>query len=378
MVKKFEDNFWDLDFNGTLGYDTLLLRLKEGKKFCDSFTDFLRNRSKLEDDYGKNLIKLSQSGANIDESGSLKASWDSIRKGTEYVGNIHCELAKKLNDLVDRTSKFREKYKNERLKVDDKMKKSQKEKKVAYENLNKAKKVYEQRCKETDQCQEMYDSKSSFTQKEEERLKRSLSKSKTYAENSDSVYQSSVKILEDCHKKWASDMEEACQVFQNLEEERIQFLRNEFWIYTNLGSTQAVDIDEKYEDCRKVIEKCDHNNDIDLFISQKRTGSERPAFITYENFYYNTKSSLGRSQLKINESSMDEGDYTTIGQVRSVTSTTLSNFAKVIYTYDAQSNQELSLAVGDVIEILKIEDNQWGIGILNGRRGAFPLNFVRR
>ena len=36
---------------------------------------------------------------------------------TEAVGLAHCELGKKLNDLVDKTSKFREIQKSERVKV---------------------------------------------------------------------------------------------------------------------------------------------------------------------------------------------------------------------------------------------------------------------
>lgn len=52
--------------------------------------------------------------------------------------------------------------------------------------------------------------------------------------------------------------------------------------------------------------------------------------------------------------------------------------AKVLYSYDAQNDDELTLQEGDVITVLSkdIEDEGWWKGELNGRVGVFPDNFV--
>jgi len=49
----------------------------------------------------------------------------------------------------------------------------------------------------------------------------------------------------------------------------------------------------------------------------------------------------------------------------------------VTYEYAAQQDDELTLKVGDVIRgIVKMEGGWWQ-GVLNGRKGVFPDNFVR-
>lgn len=52
--------------------------------------------------------------------------------------------------------------------------------------------------------------------------------------------------------------------------------------------------------------------------------------------------------------------------------------ARVLYFYDAQSDDELTLKEGDVINIVskEVEDKGWWKGEMNGRIGVFPDNFV--
>ena len=51
--------------------------------------------------------------------------------------------------------------------------------------------------------------------------------------------------------------------------------------------------------------------------------------------------------------------------------------ATVLYDYDPEVADELKLRVGDVLtNIQKIEDG-WCQGVLNGKTGMFPDNFVK-
>lgn len=47
------------------------------------------------------------------------------------------------------------------------------------------------------------------------------------------------------------------------------------------------------------------------------------------------------------------------------------------FDYEAQQDDELSLAVGDIIVNIRRDDGGWWEGELGGRRGLFPDNFVR-
>lgn len=50
-------------------------------------------------------------------------------------------------------------------------------------------------------------------------------------------------------------------------------------------------------------------------------------------------------------------------------------YAKVMYVYAAQEEDELNLRVGDVVAVLNSdEEDGWYRGVLNGRCGLFPAN----
>ncbi len=51
--------------------------------------------------------------------------------------------------------------------------------------------------------------------------------------------------------------------------------------------------------------------------------------------------------------------------------------AEVVFPYDAEQEDELSLTVGDIITILDMQDEGWWHGELNGKQGVFPENFVK-
>ena len=50
--------------------------------------------------------------------------------------------------------------------------------------------------------------------------------------------------------------------------------------------------------------------------------------------------------------------------------------AKVAFSYTAENEDELSLALGDVVEILGDDEEGWWRGRVNGKEGVFPCNFV--
>ena len=54
------------------------------------------------------------------------------------------------------------------------------------------------------------------------------------------------------------------------------------------------------------------------------------------------------------------------------------NIVIVTYDYEAEVEDELTLRVGDIIKVIDIEDDDWWIGEINGRKGAFPSNFVNK
>lgn len=50
---------------------------------------------------------------------------------------------------------------------------------------------------------------------------------------------------------------------------------------------------------------------------------------------------------------------------------------RVVFSYNQDHEDELNLQVGDVIDIIGEEEEGWWRGILNGKQGVFPSNFVK-
>ena len=47
-----------------------------------------------------------------------------------------------------------------------------------------------------------------------------------------------------------------------------------------------------------------------------------------------------------------------------------------MFSYVATENDELSLEVGDIVEVLDEAEDGWWSGELRGKEGVFPNNFV--
>jgi hypothetical protein len=82
-------------------------------------------------------------------------------------------------------------------------------------------------------------------------------------------YQEACYKLQMVTQKFENDWRQACDKFQMMEEERIEFLRNTLWNYTNLFSNICVTDDESFERIRQSLEKCDIDKDIATFIELK-------------------------------------------------------------------------------------------------------------
>lgn len=56
--------------------------------------------------------------------------------------------------------------------------------------------------------------------------------------------------------------------------------------------------------------------------------------------------------------------------------TTHKRRCKVIFNYVQDHEDELTLNLGDIVDILGEEEEGWWRGVLNGKEGVFPSNFV--
>uniref|UniRef100_A0A8B9F2G0 SH3 domain-containing kinase-binding protein 1 n=1 Tax=Amazona collaria TaxID=241587 RepID=A0A8B9F2G0_9PSIT len=74
-----------------------------------------------------------------------------------------------------------------------------------------------------------------------------------------------------------------------------------------------------------------------------------------------------------------ENDFLPVDKVLNSSEVNSKEYCKVIFPYEAQNDDELTIREGDVVTLISKDcvDVGWWEGELNGRRGVFPDNFVK-
>ncbi|KAK2516984.1 hypothetical protein Q9233_013451 [Columba guinea] len=333
----FRDNFWSSDLTSTVGYDSIIQHLNDGRKNCKEFEDFLKERAIIEEKYGKELINLSKkkpcgqtelklvneqctvglpfanehvglhqvpTSRRLTEASdsTLKRSLDVFKQQIDKEGQGHIQLAQTLREEARKMEDFREKQKLHRKKIELIMDAIHKNRNLQYKKTMEAKRLYEQRCRDKDEAEQaVHRNANLVTQKQQEKTgitSRALPHWRRSEKNGRKSTSMLVRVITDYKRICTLVIKcylsrkcvKACETefFETQEWERINYFRNALWLHVNQLSQDCVQNDEKYEEIRKSLEMCSIEKDIDFFVNLRKTGSLAPAPVVYEN-YYNTQ-----------------------------------------------------------------------------------------
>ncbi|KFU95217.1 Proline-serine-threonine phosphatase-interacting protein 2, partial [Chaetura pelagica] len=272
------------DLTSTVGYDSIIQHLNDGRKNCKEFEDFLKERAIIEEKYGKELINLSKKKpCGQTELNTLKRSLDVFKQQIDNVGQGHIQLAQTLREEAKKMEEFREKQKLHRKKIELIMDAIHKNRNLQYKKTMEVKQMC---C-----CYFPYgavgDSSSYLSSLSHffGQLFLKLAQTKSALEDSDRSYQQNITTLEKIREEWQKEHIKACEFFETQECERINYFRNALWLHVNQLSQGCVQNDEKYEEIRRSLEMCSIEKDIDFFVNLRKTGSSAPAPVVYENYY---------------------------------------------------------------------------------------------
>ncbi|KAF9918543.1 Proline-serine-threonine phosphatase-interacting protein 2 [Lobosporangium transversale] len=275
---RFAQSFWGKD---DAGYSALATRMRHAKLTCQEVLGMFQARAALEEEYGKKLIKLSKSPLGKDELGSLRDSLNVVRYEIEATGKSHVELAGKMRDqlelaLADFNNSQKEKRKLHQTAID----RSFRNKQLYLQQLVKAKDKYDAECIRT---RGLSVAKMNLVGKDLDKVTLKMEKTELASRAADIEYQASIRQLTEINEKWISDWRSACDKFQLLEEQRIDYLRTTLWNYANIISSACVADDESCERIRSSLELCDVNQNLQSFIEECATGEDVPDITTYLN-----------------------------------------------------------------------------------------------
>ncbi|KAL7820593.1 hypothetical protein V8C26DRAFT_392653 [Trichoderma gracile] len=307
VAMSFANNFWGKD---DAGVGPLLERMINSKQTCDELKNFYGVRAAIEDEYSRKLLNLSKKNLGSQESGTLKASLDTVRSELEAMAKQHQNIAAQMKtELEEPLAAFAGGIKERRKIVQNTVEKLLKVKIQQTNHVNKTRDKYEQECLKI----KGYLAQGHMVMGQEERRnKAKLEKTQVSLAASNTEYENAVKVLEETTTRWNREWKAAADKFQDLEEERLDFTKNSLWTFANIASTVCVSDDASCEKIRLSLENMDVETDIITFITERGTGQEIPEAPKYINF---VRGDVHDTQ---SEASEDENNYTVAQFPRSI------------------------------------------------------------
>ncbi|KAF5867255.1 hypothetical protein ETB97_000024 [Aspergillus alliaceus] len=279
VAMSFANNFWGKD---DAGVGPMLDRMHSAKVSCDELKTFYNIRAAIEEEYARKLLALCRKPLGSTELGSLRSSFDTVRGETEAIAKAHGAIAGQMKrELEEPLVAFAGGSKERRKIIQTGIERLLKTKIQQTQTVNKTRDRYEQDCLRI----KGYLAQGHMVMGQEERKnKAKLEKTQVQLASSSSEYEAAIKVLEETTGRWNKEWKSACDKFQDLEEERLDFTRSSLWAYANIASTVCVSDDASCEKVRLSLENCEVEKDIIYFIKEKGTGQDIPDPPRFINF----------------------------------------------------------------------------------------------
>ncbi|KAK7208212.1 SH3 domain protein [Myxozyma melibiosi] len=275
----FSNNFWGVEEKGV---SVIFQRMREAKQTCEELKSFYKERTAIEEEYSRKLLALSRKPLGQHEIGSLRSSLDTLRFETEQMGKAHHNSSLQLRTELDEPlTTFSAGMRERRKIVQGTLEKLFKAKLAQQANVAKNRDRYENDC---NKINGYIAQQNMLMGRELEKNNAKLEKAQVAVNASRRDYQASLRNLSETIEKWNREWKAGCDKFQDLEEERIDFLKSNIWAFSNIISTVCVSDDEYCENIRVSLERCDVEKDIVAFVRERATGQEIPDSPKYINF----------------------------------------------------------------------------------------------
>ncbi|KAG4302598.1 hypothetical protein PCK1_001182, partial [Pneumocystis canis] len=230
-------------------------------------------RATIEEEYSRRLYRLIRGTLGSHEIGTLRESLNTLQKETEAIAKQHSNIALQIrSELEEPLHTLSSDMRATRKAIQSNLEKLRRIKTAQEQQVQKFKEKIEDKNGRTSG----YGSQSGlFLGKTLDRNSSKIDKAQIAAQNNND-YMLAITVLQETSIKWIREWKIACDKFQDLEEKRISFIKDGLWAFCAIISTACVSNSKSYEKLRASIEKCNPQNDIQLFIRTKGTGKEIP------------------------------------------------------------------------------------------------------
>lgn len=172
----------------------------------------------------------------------LRRSLDSVKGETEKQAGYHMTLAQQIRtELETPSADFQSKQMHHKKTYLASIEKQVKAKQLQESHVDKAREKYEQDCMKINS----YTAQSSLVQgKDLEKIQLKLERARQTVQANEREFANFTRAIESTVQKWEQDWKAFCDGCQDLEEARVDFMKDNMWSYANLVSTVCVADDE--------------------------------------------------------------------------------------------------------------------------------------
>ncbi|XP_067403816.1 growth arrest-specific protein 7 isoform X2 [Emydura macquarii macquarii] len=270
------DYFWadkkDPQGNNTVsGFEILLQKQIKGKQMQKEMAEFVRERIKIEEEYAKNLSKLSQNSLAAQEEGTLGEAWAQLKKSLADEAEVHLKFSSKLQSEVEKPLlNFRENFKKDMKKYDHHIADLRKQLASRYTAVEKARKALTERQKDLEMKTQQLEIK--LSNKTEEEIKKARRKSTQAGDD----LMRCVDLYNQAQSKWFEEMVTTTLELERLEVERVEMIRQHLCQYTQLRHETDMFNQSTIEPVDQLLRRVEPAKDRELWVQEHKTGDIRP------------------------------------------------------------------------------------------------------
>jgi hypothetical protein len=339
---KFTDFFWGKsgheNAESSEGFEVLNKRMHDAKSMGEAFEEFYRKKVEFEKSYGNAFMKLAGSISHRDNHGELKHCWDTLLAVTHSVGQTHLTVADVFeNEYLPELKSFNNHQRRRRKIAEDSCHKTHEKRLKAYEKVSRTQKLYYTKCKEFEALD---------AQSQTEKNQGKLCKVKTAVDTLEIAYFEAVRSYNDIKQQWESDFTVLCEIYQELEEDRISFTKNTFMNIAEAGRHCAQETERIYKKLLDASNNIDVNEEIQLLIRNISTGTVRLKEIPSVDYC-----KLGSPRGIISEASGSVSNLNLYSLKSSSQSPNAVEY-RALNDYTRQSEEELSFKAGSHVYVL--------------------------
>ncbi|BGP25996.1 formin-binding protein [Rhodotorula toruloides] len=258
---------------GKEGYETVMGRVKASAKVCDDLRGLLKERASAADDYAKRLNKLSRHSFGVGETGHMERAMLQVKAELEASAKSHTDLATLMRHQEATVADFVQKREAARKSQQTNVEKLWKHLLHTRQHVLKAKAKYQD---DAIQINALHAQASLLQGRDLDKATLKLDKAQQTVVVNERDYRNYVNVLKETTVNWNMAWKSFCDLVQDQEEERLEFLKSRMWDYANGLSTLAMAEDESAERTRTALEQCDPKIDIRIFVQQFGTGNAIP------------------------------------------------------------------------------------------------------